>query len=670
MLATIIHSLQTGAPVPVPGYGGPVDLRENVDALVDALVDAANPDDAAGLDELRRTLYNRVEGVTVPADRRISDRDFLESMAGYVDAAEDGRERARAAFKRLAASDFADYRATPEPDDSAPIHAALDVLAATLDEMDGLVAVPSSAVESIRGALVDWSSVAAGAAGEVPGLERELSDLRDAAPGSAKLDRLAREAAEAERDREGHAAIQAAEERDRAVAERDEARAEARRAAERLNDTARDLAAARAAVLHLEERIRHAAPVAAPARKRAPKRSSRADDPRLMAVAKRFTASPIVHKAALVTPERVAVTDLETFMSRPHALAGITSPVVVADIDKLPLSGACAVTPGDPAVIRTDADGRARFSSAPAEDWPTEPITCYSNAPEPVPAACIDAITRVSYAVSEDESKPDVRGVYFDRTGAYATDGRRMARRFADGIPPALLGRIVPPHVFKLFTPDDLPGLTVREHYDIPTDPRGAWDDGNYDRRFAALQAAGVDWDNSQKLARTGYEAACDALPGIDLAAALIVRTPWLCFESPTGLRVVTRCIDGKFPTVANFYGTNEFTASMGADRVGLTAAVKAVLPVAKACNYTVSLRFAGNAVTVTAVSSKAGLAEATAHVYTAPAKPFTVSMNAIYLLDALEAIDEPVVNWDAVTTVKAQYLNRDHVLMPIRSTV
>lgn len=273
--------------------------------------------------------------------------------------------------------------------------------------------------------------------------------------------------------------------------------------------------------------------------------------------------------------------------------------------------------------IRSEDAEYSLFGTAP-EDFPSLPEIVEIHAFTLPSASFRSMLGQVSYAVSLDESKPDLRGVLFQGEGGVlrlvATDGRRLS----------------------------VAETAVREGFEPFAD---------------VIVPAKV----LQEIAR---------LADGDSPVSIRVGKTQIVF-SVGEVRYTSRLVDGKFPNWRGLIPSDR-CCRLVVDTARFRESLRGVMPIAREISFTIRCKFDKGKLEISALSSKVGKGKRTLPIEN-DGEPITISYNAKYLADALATIHSEKVVLEPVSTVKATKITpltapegEQHVniLMPIRTGV
>lgn len=324
------------------------------------------------------------------------------------------------------------------------------------------------------------------------------------------------------------------------------------------------------------------------------------------------------------TPEggrlTISVYDLEIGMSTSHSCE-IKKPGSIA----LPAKKLLEVVRALPATVahfKLSANNRMeitsgaasfRLSGHAADDFPTLPEI---GETEYMPTSFLQkALAKVAFAMSHDETRYNLNGVYLDLPAgkAVATDGHRMCMADLDTV--------------------DAPAVIISK------------------KAVAKLR---------KLLSAEGEARGEFSVNG----ASLLYRR--------SGLRLVSRLIDGQFPDYTQVL-PERAKQPVTVERTQLREALERVMLMAADISSAVLLSFNDEALTVSTRNPETG--DATDVISTsAIAKPLKISLNGQYLIDMLNATDAKTVELhlgdDMSPVLVAPVGDKSHtyVLMPLRS--
>lgn len=273
--------------------------------------------------------------------------------------------------------------------------------------------------------------------------------------------------------------------------------------------------------------------------------------------------------------------------------------------------------------IRSEDAEYSLFGTAP-EDFPSLPeiVEIHSFS---LPAGVFRTLlAQVSYAVSLDESKPDLRGVLFQGDGGalrvVATDGRRLA-----------VTETAVRAGFEQFSDVIVPGKVLQE---------------------------------------------ISRLADGDTPVTIRVGKTQIVF-TVGDVRYTSRLVDGKFPNWRGLIPA-ERCCRIAVDTARFRECLRGVMPIAKEISFTIRCKFDKDRLEISALSSKVGKGKRTLPIEN-DGEPITISYNAKYLADALGTIGSEKVVLEPVSAVKATKIvpasepegeRHVNILMPIRAGV
>jgi len=269
--------------------------------------------------------------------------------------------------------------------------------------------------------------------------------------------------------------------------------------------------------------------------------------------------------------------------------------------------------------IKTDKAEYKLFANS-AEDYPSLPDKKEDTKSINFSSDFLQKIiSKTSYAISTDESKPELNGILLNSDGKLltvaATDGRRL------GVVEIEFDK------FEIFEDVIVPAKVLKE--------------------VAKLNSEDVRINISDK----------------DIT-----------FQSEN-TKFISRLIEGKYPAYKNVIPDNKMVR-IEIDKNELLRNLKGVMPIAKEISFTVKFIFEKEELTISALSSKVGRGVRKMNIKN-EISPFSISYNSKYLVDCLNTINGDIVVFEPVSIVKAtkilpleqdEKLTHTNIIMPVRT--